>query len=136
MKMIRRRVGIAWFLWVGVVVCLVGGCAASAQVRTQADDHYRLAQSYLSNASHLLAEQEIRKALTLRPDDARDLGCLALIHQAQGYQAQGPLNLTRLQLADEAYRAALRQTDVPPSIFLNYSTVHLLQEHPAVASAT
>ena len=135
MKMIRRRVGIAWFLWAGVVAFLVGGCASSKQMRTQADDHYRLAQSYLSNESPLLAEQEIRKALTLRPDDARYLGCLALIHQAQVYQAQGTLNLTRLQLADEAYRAALRQTDVPPSIFVNYSTVLLLQEHPDEAIA-
>src|SRR5436309_3017210 len=117
MKMIRRQVGIAWVLWVGVVACLVGGCASSGQMRTQADDHYRLAQSYLSNESHLLAEQEIRKALTLRPDDARYLACLALIHQMQVYQAQGTLHLTRLQLAHEAYRAALRQPDALPSVF-------------------
>src|SRR5439155_23931130 len=116
MKMIRRQVGIAWVLWVGVVACLVAGCASSGKMRTQADDHYRLAQSYLSNASHLLAEQEIRKALTLRPDDARYLECLALIHQMQVYQAQGTLNLTRLQLAAEAYRPAPRQSDSPPSV--------------------
>ena len=60
MKMIRRCVGIAWFLWAGVVAFLVGGCASSKQMRTQADDHYRLAQSYLSNESPLLAEQQIR----------------------------------------------------------------------------
>ncbi len=130
MKMIRRCVGIAWFLWAGIVVSLVGGCVSSGQMRTQADDHYRLAQSYLSNESHLLAEQEIRKALTLRPDDARYLECLALIHQMQVYQAQGTLNLTRLQLAEEAYRAALRQADAPPSVLVNYSTVLLLQERP------
>jgi len=116
MKMIQRRVGFAWLLWAAVVASLVGGCASSRQVRTQADDHYRLAQSYLSNESPLLAEQEIRKALTLRPDDARYLECLALIHQTQVYQAQGTLNLTRLQLAEEAYRAALRQADAPPSV--------------------
>jgi hypothetical protein len=67
MKMIRRRVGIAWFLWVGVVTSLMGGCASSGQMRTQADDHYRLAQSYLSNESHHLAEQEIR-GIRLRRD--------------------------------------------------------------------
>jgi tetratricopeptide (TPR) repeat protein len=99
-------------------------------MRTQADDHYRLAQSYLSNASPLMAEQEIRKALTLRPDDARYLECLALIHPMQVYQAQGTLNLTRLQLAEEAYRAALRQADAPPSVLVNYSTVLLLRERP------
>src|SRR5215813_8307170 len=130
MKMIQRRVGIAWLLWACVVASLVGGCASSAKVRTQADDHYRLAQSYLSNESPLLAEQEIRKALTLRPDDARYLECLALIHQTQVYQPQGTLNLTRLQLAEEAYRAALRQSDAPPSVLVNYSTVLLLRERP------
>jgi Tfp pilus assembly protein PilF len=114
MKMIQRRVGIAWLLWAGVVAALVGGCASSAKTRAQADDHYRLAQSYWSNESYLLAEQEIRKALALRPDDARYLEWLALIHQTQVYQAQGTLNLTRLQLAEEAYRAALRQADAPP----------------------
>src|SRR5262249_45222443 len=99
MKMIRRCDGIAWVLWAGGVASLVAGCASSGQIRTQADDHYRLAQSYLSNESHLLAEQEIRKALALRPDDARYLECLALINQMQVYQPQGTLNLTRLQLA-------------------------------------
>jgi Tfp pilus assembly protein PilF len=130
MKMMRRRVGIAWLLWAGVVAVLVGGCASSAKTRTQADDYYRLAQSYLSNDSPLLAEQEIRKALTLRPDDARYLECLALIHQTQVYQPQGTLNLTRLPLAEEAYRAALRQSDAPPSVLVNYSTVLLLRERP------
>src|SRR5262245_62136255 len=130
MKLIRRRVGIAWFFWVCVVASIPGGCASSAQVRLQGDDHYRLAQSYLSNDSPLLAEQEIRKALALRPDDARYLECLALIHQVQVYQTQGTLNLTRLQLAEEAYRAALRQVDAPPSVLVNYSTVLLLRERP------
>jgi len=128
--MIRRHVGIAWFLWVAIVASIGEGCSSSTQVRTQADDHYRLAQSYLSNESNLLAEQEIRKALTLRPDDARYLECLALINQAQVYQEQGTLNLTRLQLAGEAYRAALRQADASPSVLVNYSTVLLLQERP------
>lgn len=130
MKMTRRRVGITWFFWAGVVASLVVGCASSGQTRVQAHDHYRLAQSYLSNESYLLAEQEIRKALTLRPDDARYLECLALIHQMQVYQSQGTLNLTRLQLAEEAYRAALQQADAPPSILVNYSTVLLLRERP------
>ena len=40
------------------------------------------------------------------------------------------MNLTRLQLAEEAYRAALRQADAPPSVLVNYSTVLLLRERP------
>jgi Tfp pilus assembly protein PilF len=135
MKVVRRRVGIIWFLWFGVVAHLVGGCASSARVRVQANDHYRLAQSYLSSESYILAEQEIRKALTLRPDDARYLECLALIHQVQVYQAQGTLNLTRLQLAEEAYRLALRQADAAPSVLVNYSTVLLLSGRPDEAIA-
>jgi Tfp pilus assembly protein PilF len=134
-KVVRRRVGIVWFVWFGVVAHLVGGCASSARVRVQADDHYRLAQSYLSNASYILAEQEIRKALTLRPDEARYLECLAWIHQAQVYQAQGTLNLTRLQLAEEAYRMALQQADAPLSVWVNYSTVLLLSGRPDEAIA-
>ena len=136
MKVVQRRVGIVWFVWFGVVAQLVGGCASSARVRVQADDHYRLAQSYLSNASYILAEQEIRKALTLRPDEARYFECLAWIHQAQVYQAQGALNLTRLRLAEEAYRMAMRQADAPPSVWVNYSTVLLLSGRPDEAIAT
>jgi len=135
MQGIPCRVGIVWFLWFSVVAHLVGGCASSARVRVQADDHYRLAQSYLSNESYVPAEQEIRKALTLKPDDARYLECLAWVHQAQVYQTQGTLNLTRLQLADEAYRLALRQADAPPSVLVNYSTVLLLRGRPDEAIA-
>ena len=130
MKMIRRRVGIAWFLWAGVVASLVGGCAPSVQMRTQADDHYRLAQSYLSNESSSWPNRKSAKPSHCSPDDARYLECLALIHQIQVYQAQGTLNLTRLQLAEEAYRAALRQADAPPSVLVNYSTVLLLAGAP------
>lgn len=126
MKVVRHRVGMLWLLWFGVVTHLVGGCASSGRVRVQAEDHYRLAQSYLGNASYGQAEQEIRKALALQPENVRYLECLALIHQAQVYQAPGTLNLTRLQLAEEAYRTALRQTDVPPSVLVNYSAVLLL----------
>lgn len=129
------RVGIVWFVWIGVVAHLVGGCASSARIRVQADDHYRLAQSYLSNESYVLAEQEIRKALTLQPDDARYLECLAWVHQAQVYQPPGTLNLTRLQLAEEAYRLALRQADAPPSVLVNYSTALLLSGRPDEAIA-
>ena len=135
MKVIRHRVGIIWLLWLGIVIQIVGGCVSSRRVRLQADDHYRLAQSYLSQASYILAEQEIRKALALWPDDARYLECLAWIHQAQVYQAQGGLNLTRLQLAEEAYRMALRQADAPPSVAVNYSTVLLLRGRPDEAIA-
>lgn len=129
MKVVRRRVGLGWLLWLGVVTHIVGGCATSGLIRIQADDHYRLAQSYLSSASYVMAEQEIRKALALQPDEARYLECLAWIHQAQVYQAPGTLNLTRLRLAEEAYRTALRQADAPPSVLVNYGTVLLLSGH-------
>ena len=135
MKVVRRRVGMVWFLWLGVVTHVAVGCASSGRVRIQADDHYRLAQSYLSNASYVMAEQEIRKALALQPDDARYLECLAWIHEAQVYQAPGTLNRTRLQLAEEAYRMALRQADAPPSVLVNYSTVLLLSGRPDEAIA-
>ena len=135
MTVVRHRVGMVWLLWFGVVTYLVGGCASSGRLRVQAEDHYRLAQSYLSNASYVQAEQEIRKALALQPDDARYLECLAWIHQAQVYQAPGTLNLTRLRLAEEAYRTALRRADAPPSVLVNYSTVLLLSERPDEAIA-
>lgn len=128
MRRKRYCLGMTEVLYVGLLACLLGGCASSARARVQAqaEDHYRLAQSYLSNESYTLAEQEIRKALALQADDARYLECLALIHQAQVYQTSGGLNRTRLQLAEEAYRKALRQADAPPSIMVNYSTVLLL----------
>ena len=135
MEVIRRRVGIVWLIWLVIVVQMVGGCASSGRVRTQAEDHYRLAQSFLSQASYSLAEQEIRKALALQPDDARYLECLAWIHQAQVYQPHGGLNHTRLRLAEEAYRTALRQADIPPSVLVNYSTVLLLRGRPDEAIA-
>jgi len=135
MRVIRHRVGMIWFLWFGVVAHILGGCAASARVRVQADDHYRLAQSFLSNESYTLAEQEIRKALALRADEARYLECLAWIHQAQVYQSQGGLNRTRLQLAEEAYRMALRQADAPPSVMVNYSALLLQSGRPDEAIA-
>jgi type IV pilus assembly protein PilF len=100
------------------LVSLLSGCGASARLRLQADDHYQLAQSYLGNRSYLLAEQEIRKALDLVSDESRYFELLALVYQAQG----------RLQLAEEAYRLALQQTNVPPSVLVNYSTLLLLQE--------
>jgi Tfp pilus assembly protein PilF len=83
----------------------------------QADDHYRLAQS------------------SLRADEVRYLECLAWIHQAQVYQSPGGLNLTRLQLAEDAYRKALQQPDAPPSVLVNYSTVLLLSQRPDEAIA-
>lgn len=102
-----------------LISMLFGGCAASMQQsRLDAGEHYRLAQSYLGNGSYLLAEQEIKKALDLVSDEPRYYELLALIHQAQG----------RLQLADDAYRLALQQTGVPPSVLVNYSTLLLLRE--------
>lgn len=134
---IRCHRGSIWLLGLGLLAHLIIGCAPSARVRLQADDHYRLAQSYLSNESYGLAEQEIRKALGIRPDDPRYLECLAWVHQAQVYQPQGTLNRTRLQLAEEAYRTASRHSEVQPSVWVNYSTVLLLSGRPdeAIASA-
>jgi Tfp pilus assembly protein PilF len=94
------------------------GCTASPRLRFQADDHYQLALSYWENGSYPLAEQEIRKALDLRPNAPRYFELLALIYQKQG----------RLSLAEEAYRMALQQHDVPPSVLVNYSTLLLLRE--------
>jgi Tfp pilus assembly protein PilF len=87
-------------------------------LRLQADENYRLAQQYLGGSSYLMAEQEIRKALNLLPHDARYYELLALIYQAQG----------RLGPADEAYRMALQQDDVSPSVQVNYSTLLLQRE--------
>jgi type IV pilus assembly protein PilF len=117
-----RRAG--WRLIASSIVVLVvhmmSGCGPSPQVRLQADDRYQLAQSYLGNRSYHFAEREVRKALELVPDEARYYELLALIHQAQG----------RLQPAEEAYRLALQQPNVPPSVLVNYSTLLLLRERP------
>jgi Tfp pilus assembly protein PilF len=86
-------------------------------VRLQADDRYQLARSYLDNGAYPLAEREIRTALELLPDEARYYELLALIYQAQ----------RRLQPAEDAYRLALQQPNVPPSVLVNYSTLLLLR---------
>lgn len=111
----RRLPGL---LLLTVLVYVLPGCTASTQVRLQADNRYELAQSYMGNGSYLLAEQEIRKALQLVSDEPRYLELLALIHQAQG----------RFHFAEEAYRAALQQTDPPSSVLVNYSTLLLLRK--------
>lgn len=101
-----------------IIASVSMGCVASQeQYRAQATNNYSLAQEYLGGQSYLLAEQEIRKALDMVPNDPRYLELLALIYQAEG----------RLKHADEAYRAALQQPDVPPSALLNYSSLLLLQ---------
>lgn len=135
MRACQHPVGLVWYVWLSILLSLAGGCASSAKMRLQGDDHLRLAQSYLGNEAYGLAEQEIRKALTLLPDEARYLECLAFIHQAQVYQAQGTINNTRLQLAEAAYQQALRQVDVLPSVMVNYSTVLLLSNRPDEAIA-
>ncbi|MCZ6874483.1 MAG: tetratricopeptide repeat protein [bacterium] len=105
---------------------LFGGCSATRQQsRYKANEHYHLAQAYLGNGAYHFAEQEIKKALDLVSDEARYYEFLALIHQAQG----------RLPLAEQAYRLALQQTDVPPSVLVNYSTLLLLLERTDQAIA-
>ena len=111
-----KRIGGSLLL--GVALYLVAACAASSQVRLQADERYQLAQSYLGGNSYSLAEQEIRKALELVPDDARYYELLALIQQAQG----------RFPLAENAYRLALQQTPIPPSVLVNYGALLLQRE--------
>jgi hypothetical protein len=69
--------------------------ASTVHTRTQAADQLSSGQSYLSNESPSWPNRNIAKPLLLRPDDARYLECLALIHQVQVYQPQGTLNLTR-----------------------------------------
>ena len=101
-------------LWVVMSFCL--GCNAASKQRLQAADHYRFAQSYLATQSYRLAEQEIRKALLMQSQDAEYLGFLALIYQAQG----------QLNAAEDAYRLALDQAELPPSVLVNYSTLLLL----------
>ncbi len=101
-----------------LLLSILTGCTASVrQSRYQANEHYQLAQSYLGNGSYLLAEQEIKKALGFVSNEPRYFEFLALIHQAQG----------RLKSAEEAYLLALQQTDVPPSVLVNYSTLLLLR---------
>jgi Tfp pilus assembly protein PilF len=84
----------------------------------KADDRYQLAQQYLGNQSYILAEQEIRKALDLAPQEPTYFELLALIYQAQG----------RLRQAGEAYHVALQSDDVSSSTLVNYSTLLLLRE--------
>ena len=117
MRTVAYRSGHAGPLLLALLAYLLSGCAPSSQVRLQAEDRYRLAQSYLGNGSYPLAEQEIRQALTLNPDDARYYEILALVYQAQG----------RLQLAEGAYQQALQKADRPPSVLVNYSTLLLLR---------
>lgn len=117
-----RRTG-RYVLWACMVVLMGQGvvaCGPPPQVRLQADDRYQLAQSYLGKGSYALAEQEIRKALELVADEARYYELLGLIHQAQG----------RLQPAEDAYRLALQQSSVPPSLFVNYGALLLARERP------
>jgi type IV pilus biogenesis/stability protein PilW len=117
MKTVRRRRFVWWIVLVFQTYVLTG-CAPSQRFHLEADEHYRVAQQYFGNSSYLLAEQEVRKALDLDPHDPRYFELLALIYQAQG----------RLKPADEAYRTALQQPNVPPSVLVNYSTVLLLRD--------
>ncbi len=115
-----------WILAGLISAWMLLGCGPSQKLRTQADHNYRVAQQYLGGKSYLLAEQEIRKSLDTVPNHPHYFELLALIYQAQG----------RLKHADEAYRAALRHQDVPPSVLVNYSSLLLLQDRYDDAIAT
>jgi Tfp pilus assembly protein PilF len=95
-----------------------GGCAKSPHIQPRAEDHYLRAQKYFGNNSDDAAEQEIRQALQISAEDPRYLELLALIYQRRG----------QLRLAEDTYRSALKADKVPPSIFLNYSTVLLKRD--------
>jgi Tfp pilus assembly protein PilF len=102
------------------------GCGGSSpRLRLQGEEHYQLAQQYLGNKTYVLAEQEIRKALELLPQDPQYLELLALIHHAQG----------RLTAAEDSYRLALKQTGAPASAFINYSALLLQAGRPDEAIA-
>lgn len=108
----------------GLIASVVLGCGAS-KTQLQGPEHYRFAQSYLGTGSYTLAEQEIRKALALQPQDPQYLGFLALIYQAQGRYAP----------AEDAYRLAVQQPEVPPAVLVNYSTLLLLRNREDEAIA-
>lgn len=117
MRLGRQRCMI-WCIVDIVLIYALTGCGPSPQLRVEADENYQLAQQYFGGGSYLLAEQEIRKALDLVSHEPRYFELLALIYQVQG----------RLNLAEEAYLAALQKTDVPPSVLVNYSTILLLRD--------
>jgi Tfp pilus assembly protein PilF len=94
------------------------GCGTSPRLGVQANDRYQLAQQYLGSQSYVLAEQEIRKALDLTPQEPKYFELLALIYQAQG----------RIRQAYETYQVALRADEISPSTLVNYSTLLLLRE--------
>ncbi|MDH3599816.1 MAG: tetratricopeptide repeat protein [Candidatus Tectomicrobia bacterium] len=104
---------VAWALWV-----LIGCGVSSPNLGIKADDRYQLAQQYLGSQSYILAEQEIRKALDLVPEEPKYFELLALIYQAQG----------RIRQAEEAYKVALQSDAISPSTLVNYSTLLLLRE--------
>jgi type IV pilus assembly protein PilF len=118
--------GITRFLFLVVAMHLWMGCGGpSPRIRLQASDHYTISQQYLGNKTYILAEQEIRKALELFPDDPAYLELLALIHQSQG----------RLTAAEDMYRMALKRADTPASVFVNYSALLLQAGRPDEAIA-
>lgn len=106
---------VVWLVVIGLQLGVLMGCGGTKQASIQAEDRYRLAQQYLGTQSYLLAEQEVRKALDLAPNNANYFELLALIYQAQG----------RIRLADEAYQAALKKNHVASSTLVNYSSLLL-----------
>lgn len=108
----------AWLVLVVLLLWVLMGCGPTSHLEIQADDRYQLAQQYLGNQSYVLAEQEIRKALDLAPQEPKYFELLALIYQAQGRNRQ----------AEEAYQVALQTDAVSPSTLVNYSTLLLLRE--------
>ncbi len=118
MRSVRCQWSIAWCFLLCVQGVWLGGCAKSPQIQPRAENHYLLAQKYFGNDSNDAAEQEIRKALNISGEDSRYLELLALIYQRRG----------QLRLAEDTYRSALKTDKVPPSIFLNYSTVLLQRD--------
>ena len=99
------------------------GCGTTAEQRTQADNYYQLAQTYLGTESYDAAEQAIRRALSLRPREPSYFELLALTYQVRN----------RFDLAEDAYRQALQRSSPRPSVLVNYSTLLLLRGRPEEA---
>ena len=122
MKPIPTNYRLLAFALLLAVAGVLLGCGTIAEQRAQADNYYRLAQTYLGAESYEAAEQAIRQALSLRPREPSYFELLALTYQVRN----------RFDLAEDAYRQALQQSNPSPSVLVNYSTL-LLRGRPEEA---
>ena len=123
MKPIPTNYRLLAFALLLAVAGVLLGCGTIAEQRAQADNYYRLAQTYLGAESYEAAEQAIRQALSLRPREPSYFELLALTYQVRN----------RFDLAEDAYRQALQQSNPSPSVLVSYSTLLLLRGRPEEA---